>query len=164
MIAFKHKSVRGQRASTRLQTVIDRIHNRVRAAAEKYRAARHAKYALAGEGEWEKVLRVLHDGDICGYQDPNCLRVHVGRRGTLEDGQVEAVEVAADVMMSPRMCCGMRPANNVMGLGKRGAPFPGSGRQNRILETPKMMETISCGWNGRKAGRRQQGAVKKFSF
>ena len=39
----------------------------------------------------------MHNGDIRGYQDPNCLRVHVGRRGTLEDGQVEAVEVAADV-------------------------------------------------------------------
>ena len=78
MIAFKHKSVRGQRASTQLWTVIDQIHDRVRAAAEKYWAAQRAKYALAREGEWEKVLHVLHDGDIHGYQDPNRLRVCVG--------------------------------------------------------------------------------------
>ena len=94
MIAFKNKSVRGQQSSTRSRMVIDRIHERVRAAAEKYRAARHAKYALAGEGEWEKVLRILNNNDIRGYQDLNRLRIRVGRRGTLEDGQVAA---AADV-------------------------------------------------------------------
>ena len=94
MIAFKNKSVRGQQSSTQSRTVIDRIHERVRAAAEKYQVAQHAKYALAGEGEWEKVLCILNDNDICGYQDPNRLCIHVGCRGTLEDGQVVA---AADV-------------------------------------------------------------------
>ena len=46
MIVFKNKSVRGQRDGTRSRTVIDRVHERVRAAAEKYRVARQAKYAL----------------------------------------------------------------------------------------------------------------------
>ena len=94
MIAFKNKSVHGQWSSTQSRTVIDQIHERVRAAAEKYQAARCAKYVLAGEGEWEKVLRILNNNDIHGYQDPNRLHVRVGRRGTLEDGQVAA---AADV-------------------------------------------------------------------
>ena len=90
MVMFKNKNVRGQREGTRSRAVIDRVHERVRAAAEKYRAARWAKHALAGEGEWEQVLQVLRDGDIRGYQDPSRLVVRAGRRGTLEDGQVEA--------------------------------------------------------------------------
>ena len=89
MVMFKNKNVRGQREGTRSRAVIDRVHERVRAAAEKYRAARWGKHALAGEGEWEQVLQVLQDGDIRGYQDPSRLVVHAGRRGTLEDGQVE---------------------------------------------------------------------------
>ena len=89
MVMFKNKNVRGQREGTRSRAVIDRVHERVRAAAEKYRTARRAKHALAGEGEWEQVLQVLQDGDIRGYQDPNRLVVRAGRRGTLEDGQVE---------------------------------------------------------------------------
>jgi len=90
IVMFKNKNVRGQREGTRSRAVIDRVHERVRAAADKYRAARRAKHALAGEGEWEQVLQVLQDGDIRGYQDPNRLIVRAGRRGTLEDGQVEA--------------------------------------------------------------------------
>jgi hypothetical protein len=72
-----------------LWSVIDRVYKRVRAAAEKYRVARGAKYALVGEGEWEQVLQVLQDGDIHGYQDPNHLRVRRGHQGTLEDGQID---------------------------------------------------------------------------
>ena len=90
MVMFKNKNIRGQREGTRSRAVIDRVHERVRTAAEKYRTARQAKHALTGEGEWEQVLQVLRDGDIRGYQDPNRLVVRAGRRGTLEDGQVEA--------------------------------------------------------------------------
>ena len=86
---FKNKNVHGQQEGTRSRAVIDRVHERVRAAAEKYWTARWAKHALAGEGEWEQVLQVLQDGDIHGYQDPNHLVVRAGCRGTLEDGQVE---------------------------------------------------------------------------
>jgi hypothetical protein len=60
-------------------------------AAERYRAARRGKLALAGAGDWEEVLRVLEDGDIRGYQDVDKLRTRVGRPGTLEDGQLAAV-------------------------------------------------------------------------
>jgi hypothetical protein len=90
MIAFKNKNVRGQREGNRSRMIIDRVHDRARAGAEKYRAARTAKLALAGAGDWEKDLRVLEDGDIRGYQDPNRLQPRQGRRGTIEDDQVEA--------------------------------------------------------------------------
>ena len=87
---FKNKNVRSQRKGTHSRTVIDHVHERVKAAAEKYCAGRRAKLALAGEGKWEQVLQVLNDSDVRRYQDPNRLIVRQGRRGMLEDGQVEA--------------------------------------------------------------------------
>ena len=92
MIFFKNKNVRGQRDGTRSRSVIDRIHERARTLAAKYRASRVAKRALSGPGEWENELQVLEDCDVRGYQDPNQLRVRKGRRGTLDDEQVADVE------------------------------------------------------------------------
>ena len=95
MVAFKNKNVRGQRQSTRSRTIIDRVHERARHAAEKYCAARAAKLELSGLGDWQNVLRVLNDSDVCGYQDPDRLKIRTGRAGTLEDGQVEGPEPAS---------------------------------------------------------------------
>ncbi|KAF9471153.1 hypothetical protein BDN70DRAFT_783782, partial [Pholiota conissans] len=97
MVLFKNKNVRGQREGTRSRTIIDRVHERAKAAAAKYRAARRAKMALCGSGDWEEELRPLADGDIRAYQDPNRLRPRTGRRGTLEDDQLAAVP-EADIM------------------------------------------------------------------
>jgi hypothetical protein len=72
------------------------VHERARVAAERYRAARCAKLALAGVGDWEEVLRTLEDGDIRGYQDVEKLRTRMGRPGTLEDGQLAEVELCAE--------------------------------------------------------------------
>ena len=85
MVQFKNKNIRGQREGTRSRAVIDRVHERARLAAEKYRAARNAKYCLIGPGDWESRFRTLADGDIRGYQDPNRLRPRAPRRGILED-------------------------------------------------------------------------------
>ena len=85
MIAFKNRNIRGQKQGTRSRAVIDRIHGRARIAAGKYRAARIAKLKLVGPGDWEKLLWVLHDADITGYQDANRLRPRQPRRGVLED-------------------------------------------------------------------------------
>jgi len=90
MVAFKNKNMCGQWEGTKSRTVIDRVHERARHAAEKYRVARSAKLALSGPGEWENVLQILNDRDVRGYQDPNRLRVRPGRVGILEDGQVAA--------------------------------------------------------------------------
>jgi hypothetical protein len=97
MVAFKNKNVRGQRDGLWSRTVIDHVHERARVAAERYRSARRALLALAGPGDWEKMFHVLNDGDIRGYQDPERLRVRPGRKGTLEDGQVAAAQVAEEV-------------------------------------------------------------------
>ncbi|KAH9478965.1 hypothetical protein JR316_0009428 [Psilocybe cubensis] len=94
MIAFKNKNIRGQRGGTRSTAVIDRVHERARFAADKYRKGREAHLALAGPGDWEKTFRKLDDKDIRSYQDPDRLRPRVGRRGTLEDEQVAAGENA----------------------------------------------------------------------
>ncbi|KAJ3501460.1 hypothetical protein NLJ89_g9327 [Agrocybe chaxingu] len=90
LVKFKNKNVRGQREGTRSRAVIDRVHERARAVAAKYRAGRAAKLRLSGPGDWEKELQVLEDGDIRGYQDPNRLRQRAGRKGTLEDGQIDS--------------------------------------------------------------------------
>jgi len=95
MVMFKNKNVRGQRESTCSRSVIDRVHERARAQALKYRAAREAKYALCGGGAWEEVLQVLMDGDVRSYQDKNRLHVRKGRLGTLDDEQVEAARATA---------------------------------------------------------------------
>uniref|UniRef100_A0A8H7XN35 CxC2-like cysteine cluster KDZ transposase-associated domain-containing protein n=2 Tax=Psilocybe cubensis TaxID=181762 RepID=A0A8H7XN35_PSICU len=90
MIEFKNKNIRGQRGGTRSTSVIDRVHERARFAAGKYRAARKAYFELAGPGNWEQNYRVLADGDIRAYQDPARLGPRKGRRGTLDDEQVAA--------------------------------------------------------------------------
>ncbi|PPQ97896.1 hypothetical protein CVT26_013070 [Gymnopilus dilepis] len=87
MIQFKNKNIRGQREGTRSRAVIDRVHERARAAAAKYRAAREALYRIRGPGPWEKTFRVLEDGDVRGYQDPDRLRPKQGRQGIWEDDQ-----------------------------------------------------------------------------
>jgi hypothetical protein len=85
LIKFKHKNIRGQREGLRSRAIIERVHERARATAAKYRAARAAKLKLSGPGEWENELRVLADADIRSYQDPNKLCRKRGRPGTLED-------------------------------------------------------------------------------
>jgi hypothetical protein len=89
MIEFKNQNVRGQREGLKSRSVIDSIHEKARMAAERYRRARTAKMFLSGPGDWEATLQVLEDRDIRGYQDPNRLRVQQGRRGILDDEQLE---------------------------------------------------------------------------
>jgi len=91
MIAFKNRNIRGQRQGTRSRAVIDRVHERARNMAQKYRASHAAKLELAGHGVWEETLRILKDEDVCGYQDADRLRIRPGRCGTLEDEAVEVV-------------------------------------------------------------------------
>lgn len=96
LVKFKNKNIRGQREGNRSRAIIDRVHERARASAEKYRAARNAKYQLSGPGAWEQELQVLADADIRSYQDPNQLRKRKGRRGTVEDGQLALQSLERD--------------------------------------------------------------------
>ncbi|KAF4618086.1 hypothetical protein D9613_012669 [Agrocybe pediades] len=90
MVQFKNANIRGQRDGTRSRAMIDRVHERARVCVEKYWAARAAKLVLSPSGAWEQTYRVMEDGDVRGYQDPNRLRPRQGRAGTLEDSQLEA--------------------------------------------------------------------------
>ncbi|PPQ76700.1 hypothetical protein CVT26_004470 [Gymnopilus dilepis] len=85
MIQFKNKNVRGQREGTRSRAVIDRVHERAKAAASRYRAGRAALLSLRGPGDWTQTLRTLEDRDIRGYQDPERLQPRKGRVGIWED-------------------------------------------------------------------------------
>ncbi|PPR02839.1 hypothetical protein CVT26_009581 [Gymnopilus dilepis] len=96
MIQFKNQNIRGQRDGTRSRAVIDRIHDRAKVAAGKYRSARSALLSLRGPGDWEKNLRVLEDSDIRGYQDPDRLRPRKGRMGIFEDDESPGVTVEPD--------------------------------------------------------------------
>ncbi|PPQ76759.1 hypothetical protein CVT24_012280 [Panaeolus cyanescens] len=82
---FKGKNVRGQREGTRSKAIIDRVHERARSAAMKYRVSREAKLALSGPGDWEDALKILLDEDVRTFQEPKPVR-KAGRPGTLEDG------------------------------------------------------------------------------
>jgi len=79
LVKFKNQNVRGQREGNRSRAIIDRVHDKARAAAEKYRTSRATKLLLSGPGPWEKELQPLADADIRGYQDPNQLCLRKGR-------------------------------------------------------------------------------------
>lgn len=113
MIHFKNKNYRGQREGTRSRTFIDRVHQKARAAAEKYRQARKAKLELSGPGSWETKHQPLLDSDIRGYQDPNKIRPSGGRRGVREDDELEAVAAARlqDEAVRAREDAGALPAD-----------------------------------------------------
>ena len=100
MIEFKNRNVRGQREGLKSRSVIDSIHEKARMAAERYRRARIAKMFLSGPGDWEAILQVLEDGDIRGYQDPNRLRVRQGRRGILDDEQLERLATSTPYVVA----------------------------------------------------------------
>ena len=93
MVLFKNKNVRGQRDGTKSRTLIDRVHDKARKFAQRYRAARAAKLKLSGPGSWEKSLHVLHDSDIRGYQDPNRIKPKNRRQGTWEDSELSAAMI-----------------------------------------------------------------------
>jgi len=98
MIAFKNRNIRGQRQGTRSRAVIDRVHERARNMAQKYRASRAAKLELSGHGAWEETLLILKDEDVRGYQDADRLRVRPGRRGTVEDEALGAAGHEGEAM------------------------------------------------------------------
>jgi hypothetical protein len=93
LIQFKNKNVRGQREGLRSREVINRVHDRARVAAEKYRTARAGMLQLVRAGDWEQVLKVLADADIREYQEANRLKSRVGRLGIWEDEVAETTNV-----------------------------------------------------------------------
>jgi hypothetical protein len=85
MVLFKNANIVGQRPSLRSRAIIDRVHERAKKSANRYRLAREAKKRLVGEGEWEKELPELKDEDVRSYRDQARFKKGAGRRGITED-------------------------------------------------------------------------------
>ncbi|GJE98768.1 CxC2 domain-containing protein [Phanerochaete sordida] len=64
LLNFKGRHVRHQRPNTAMRRRLDANDAKIIALAEKYRAARRAKLALAGPGEWEREHRPLAREDV----------------------------------------------------------------------------------------------------
>ncbi len=65
---FKRYNVSGtgQRTSGRVRTLFAKFEQKVRRAAERYRAARAALETLDKGGDWEARFKILHDADLRG--------------------------------------------------------------------------------------------------
>lgn len=64
LVTFKNRNVRHQGPNTRARRHIDVNETKIVQVAEKYRAARRAKLALAGHGPWEHEWRELAKADV----------------------------------------------------------------------------------------------------
>lgn len=62
--SFKIREVRGQRANTRANTLVEKSQSRTNAIAARYRDARDAYFKLEGSGAWEQQLQILKKEDI----------------------------------------------------------------------------------------------------
>ena len=81
LVTSKKRNVRHQGANTRARRRIDVNDGKIGALADKYRAARVAKLALAGPGPWEKEWRTLARADVRTMQaedDPINMTVEEG--------------------------------------------------------------------------------------
>lgn len=64
LLTFKSQNVRHQVHNTRARQKIDANDVKIRSQVAKYRCARLAKLALAGNGDWERDFRELRNQDI----------------------------------------------------------------------------------------------------
>ena len=69
LITFKARNHRGQRENQRSRTKIEACEAKIKQLVAKYRAARAAKLALLGPGDWERDWPVLKDGDVRGLSE-----------------------------------------------------------------------------------------------
>ena len=64
----RHSNVSGtgNRANTRMRSLLNKFHKKIKLAALRYRAAYQALLFIDSDGPWKAQLRVLHDEDIRG--------------------------------------------------------------------------------------------------
>ena len=77
-IGFRNRNIRGQNPNTRAKDTLDRLEDKTKSLAIKYRTARKALLELLGPGSWENSLRKLKNGDLTtpdgmeiSIEDPN---------------------------------------------------------------------------------------------
>ncbi|KAL0058812.1 hypothetical protein AAF712_014495 [Marasmius tenuissimus] len=100
MLLFKYANVSGQREGVKSQTVINSVHDRAKGFAEAYCAARATYLNLVGPGAWEEQLKVLKDGDVRSYVDPERVKQGPGQKGTKEDEVGEEIEDQAEEVVN----------------------------------------------------------------
>lgn len=63
-ISFRNRNLQRQNPNTRAKETLDRLEDKTKSLAVKYRNSRKALLALLGPGDWEKALRTLRNGDL----------------------------------------------------------------------------------------------------
>ena len=63
-IGFRNRNIWGQNPNTRAKDTLDRLEDKTKSLAVKYRTARKALLELLGPGSWENSLRKLKTGDL----------------------------------------------------------------------------------------------------
>lgn len=102
MVQFRHNNIRGQKQLTRSKSSFEVLQDRTKRAVAKYRRAREALLALRGPGEWESMLRLLKDADVCSpgnhefdIEDPNDPFGADGRLKPKKRGSAQEKKIAA---------------------------------------------------------------------
>lgn len=92
---FKLANVTGQTMNTRARESQNRIDDRVRAAAIRYRRARAAMKTLRGPGAWEETLRVLNKADVRALNERELTQLEKNESTAihLANGVVTALDV-----------------------------------------------------------------------
>ncbi|KAJ7898799.1 hypothetical protein B0H13DRAFT_1884163 [Mycena leptocephala] len=82
---YRVRNATGQRALTRGQGVLRQNNVRIHKAKFRYRYARNALSRVRGNGEWERVLRVLEDSDVRALNERALTDEEKAQRGAVHD-------------------------------------------------------------------------------
>ncbi|KAK7451769.1 hypothetical protein VKT23_012448 [Stygiomarasmius scandens] len=133
MVLFKNANIAGQRPGLRSRAIIDRVHERAKQFANRYRRARAAKLSLVGAGDWERVYQVLKDEDVRSYRDQSRFKKGAGRRGTNEDSWEPREEVEMEEEEEEGMVLWNEVRSERRGITRReDVPREGTGETRKI--------------------------------
>ncbi|KAF7797546.1 hypothetical protein EIP86_008746 [Pleurotus ostreatoroseus] len=159
LAAGKARNVRHQGANTRARKKIDVNESKIISLAEKYRATRAAKLALAGNGDWEKAWRPLERSDVrCMVAEPNSA-VNVADGGDMQvpsEGRrtVSWIWMSADSLtMDTTIESGMQDALRIEFLRSRARANRWEEQVN-LLEEEKRRTLVSCELNAQEWDKR----------
>ncbi|KAJ7855815.1 hypothetical protein B0H13DRAFT_2357656 [Mycena leptocephala] len=82
---YRVRNATGQRALTRGQGVLRQNNVRIHKAKLRYQYARNALSRVRGNGEWERVLRVLEDSDVRALNERALTDEEKAQRGAVHD-------------------------------------------------------------------------------
>ena len=74
-IGFRNRNIQGQNPNTRAKDTLDRLEDKTKSLAVKYRTTCKALLELLGPGSWENSLRKLKNGDLT---TPDGMEISIG--------------------------------------------------------------------------------------